>query len=103
MYFLANSNEGMPSRLYRSTEEIRRDIARVSDDICKINETLSPHNLLLEMIPKWEETEAEAWIPELEEVVGEAVDALSKLEELKETLDDLRKELYEVKCFMRSL
>ena len=100
MYSHANVYEGMPPRLYRSPEEIRRDMIQISARIKENEEMLSVHNLLIEMIPTWAEQSPEKWIPELEETVAEAQEALDNLKRLQYALEELSHELEEVKCMM---
>ena len=101
MYTLANNVEGTPARLYRSPSEIRADLERISRQIEEITDMLSVHNLLMEMIPIWAEEAPEDWIPELEETLDEATDALEALKELKDGLEELHYELEDAKCLLR--
>ena len=101
MYSCMNVNEGMPPRLYRSPAEIHRDMIRISARIRETEEMLSVHNLLIEMIPTWAEQSPEKWIPELEETVAEAQEALDNLRRLQYALEELSRELEEVKCMMK--
>ena len=73
----------------------------ISRTIRENEEMLSVHNLLIEMIPEWAEKSPEEWIPELEEIVAEANDAMDDLRRLKNALELLSDELEEVKCIMR--
>ena len=41
---------GMPSRLYRSLTEIRRDMSRISEDIRVANEQINLRSLLTELL-----------------------------------------------------
>ena len=101
MYLCMNTYEGSPPRLYRSPDEIRRDMRVIVDRIAEQEEMLSVHNLLFEMIPSWAEESPERWIPELEQMVAEADEALGTLKRLKEALEYLTLELEEVKCIMK--
>ena len=101
MYLCMNSYEGRPAMLYRSTEEIRRDMRIIADKITEQEEMLSVHNLLLEMIPTWAEQSPERWIPELEGMVAEACEALDTIQRLKESLEFLRLELEDVRCMLK--
>ncbi len=93
MLAVADSYEGIPSRLYRKPSEIRSDIFSVRLRIEEINDTLSVHNLLMEFLSEWSRQEPEKWIGELEELLFEARSSLERLSELKGSLDDLREEL----------
>ena len=101
MYSYANLYEGTPPRLYRSTNEIRNDMMLISDKIERTEEMLSVHNLLIEMIPTWAETDPIKWIPELQETLAEAEEALEKLKKLKFALEELSLELEEVQCMLK--
>ena len=101
MYSCMNVYEGIPPRLYRSPAEIRRDMMKISARIKENEEMLSVHNLLIEMIPTWAEQSPEKWIPELEETVAEAQEALDNLRRLQYALEELSRELEEVKCMMK--
>lgn len=100
MYTCMNPEDGIPARLYRSPGEIHRDIIRISSEIRKNEEMLSVHNLLIELIPTWAEQSPEKWIPELEETVAEAVEALENLKRLQYALEELMTELEDVRCIM---
>ena len=102
MYSCMNINEGAPARLYRSPSEIRRDMTRISRTIRENEEMLSVHNLLIEMIPEWADKSPETWIPELEEIVDDANEAMDNLKRLKAALELLSEELEDVKCLMKS-
>lgn len=101
MYSCMNVNEGLPPRLYRNPCEIHRDMLRISAQIRENEEMLSVHNLLIEMIPTWAEQSPEKWIPELEATVDEARDALENLKRLEFALEELSRELEEVRCLMK--
>jgi len=88
-----NTYEGIPCRLYRSPREISADIAELKAKIKDINETLSVHNLLMEVMSEWADKEPEKWIGELEELLCEAKDSLEELAELKSSLDELKEEM----------
>ena len=100
MYSCMNPIEGTPARLYRNPVEIHRDIACISAKIRNHEEMLSVHNLLIELIPIWAEQSPEEWIPELEETVAEAMDALENIRKLQYALEQLREELEDVRCIM---
>lgn len=100
MYSCVNVYEGMPPRLYRTPSEIRRDMAQIAAKIRENEEMLSVHNLLIEMIPQWAEESPDRWLPELEDTVAEAYEALDRLRRLKGALEELALELGEVKCMM---
>ena len=101
MYSCMNSIDGYPARLYRSPAEIHRDMISISARIRENEEMLSVHNLLIEMIPTWAEESPERWIPELEETLAEAKDALENLDRLRTALEALALELEDVRCIMK--
>ena len=101
MYTLMNNVEGCTARLYRSPAEIRRDMERIAEKIEETADMLSVHNILMEMIPVWAEESPEDWIPELEETLDEATNALDTLKGLKVTLEELREEMEDAKCLFR--
>ena len=98
MFVNANVYEGIPARLYRSPCEIRRDMTRISKQIKEADQMLSVRNILVEMISECTEGEPSKWIPELEQIVGEARESLDCLNRLKGALDCLRAELFETLC-----
>ena len=101
MYSCMNTSNGMPPRLYRSPSEIHRDMISISARIRENEEMLSVHNLLIEMIPTWAESSPEKWIPELQETLAEAEDALENLKKLKSALEELASELEDVRCMLK--
>ena len=102
MYSCMNVNEGAPARLFRAPSEIRREMIGISRTIRENEEMLSVHNLLVEMIPEWAEKSPDAWIPELEEIVAEANEAVDNLKRLKLALEMLAEELEEVRWWKKS-
>ena len=55
---------------------------------------------LISLIGSGMEFRTVLWIPELEETVAEAQDALENLKRLQYALEELSRELEEVKCMM---
>ena len=102
MYSCMNVNEGAPARLFRAPSEIRREMIGISRTIRENEEMLSVHNLLVEMIPEWAEKSPDAWIPELEEIVAEANEAVDNLKRLKLALVMLADELEEGRWWKKS-
>lgn len=100
MYSVTNIHEGSPPRLYRSTEEIRRDMMKISTQIRENEEKISLHNLIMEMLPSLAEKDPEKWISQLRETICEADEALDNLKRLKFALDELVTELDEVRRMM---
>ena len=92
--------EGEPARLYRTPEEIRRDINTIKEKIEETGNMLNIRNILTEMISECALGDPERWIPTLKAIVDEAEDSLNLLTEFKETLDELMMELEETKCVL---
>lgn len=101
-YVRANSREGIAPGLYRTPDEIGRDINEVRNRIDTIVERLNVRNLLAEALSDLAEDNPERWIPELEGIVSEAMESLSVLKGLRDTLDTLMAELEETKCILMS-
>ena len=95
-----NNREGIPTRLYRSTEEIREQMERVAEMVSEVNERLNVRNMLMWLITEYADAEPCRWIPELENTLAMAQDAVRELEELKAALEDLRSELSEARWAM---
>ncbi len=85
--------EGEAVRLYRSTDEIKRDIRRIKADITEASGMLNIRNLLTEALAELAGAEPERWVPELEALVADADATLSRLRTLREDLSALRAEL----------
>ena len=98
----SNAYEGMPPRLYRTPKEIEADISDLRTRAVEIENMLSVRNLLVEMVTNYADKKPELWIPELESALSEARIALDVLCGLNNQLGELREELCEVKCLMRS-
>ena len=96
-----NNYEGSPPRLYRHPSEIQADMLGIKQKVGEIESMLSVRDFLMELLTRHADKSPEAWIPELEEAVGEARAALDDLKSLNSTLIDLREELGQVRCVMR--
>ena len=99
MLVCASASEGMPARLYRAPCEIQRDMSKISRELRDIEEMLSVRNIVLEMVTECAGATPEKWIPELEELLCEARDALSRMHRLRDSLEDLSDELEVAKCY----
>ena len=97
MLTMSNTYLGIPARLYRSPCEILGEMTELKEKIREVNETLSVHHLLMEVMSEWSDKEPEKWIKELEETLDYAKEALSELRELNQSLDELREELEDVR------
>ena len=98
MVIQGSIESGVPTRIYRSLGEIRRDINRIKEGIVVTNDQLNIRSLLLEVLSGAEYSSPELLIPELYEAIAEAKDALSVLTGLKEELSTLEEELEETRC-----
>ena len=102
MFFTNYSTyEGEPVRLYRTPEEIGRDIGLIRDKIEKTAEMLNVRSILSDMIAVCAEGDPERWIPELRRAVTDAEETLEMLTEMKSSLDMLEEELEETRCVLR--
>ncbi|MBR2342666.1 MAG: hypothetical protein IKA64_00260 [Clostridia bacterium] len=98
MFFVnCDSYEGLPPRLYRSPEEIARDICEIKKKIERTSERLNVRNILTEMLSECAAGEPESFISRLEELVDGAHEALSRLRRLEDSLGLLTDELHEVR------
>lgn len=91
----------MPLRLYRSAEDVTRDISDVRAKIEEIRDSFSVRELLLNMLSEPVERNSDEWIYDLEAILGEAEAARLKMRELCEELGFLEAELGEAKCSIR--
>ena len=98
MYRSYDTVNGLPPRIYRTAGEIRRDIAEISEKIEETGEMLNIRALLVDMLMSERADSPERLIPDLEEAISEARDALVGLKRLKEELSLLEEELLEVRC-----
>ena len=89
--------EGEPARLYRTTDEIGRDIRSIKDKITEVYSMLNIRNVLTEAIAAYADSEPEMWIPQLRTIVEEADDTLGALYTLRDGLDTLKAELEDAK------
>lgn len=94
--------EGEPVRLYRTPEEIGRDIGFIRDKIEKTSQMLNVRSILSDMIAVCAEGDPERWIPELRQAVSDAEETLDLLTEMKASLDILEEELEETRCVLRN-
>ena len=85
--------DGEAPRLYRSTDEIGRDIKSIKEKIREVYSMLNIRHVLTEAMAAYAESEPELWIPELRNLVDEADDTLGALHSLRDGLDTLKAEL----------
>ena len=100
MYRSCDFQNGMPPHLYRSLTEIRRDMSRISKEIADTNQRLNIRSMLIELIDDSRSQRNESFILDLEEIVGEAREALDRLGGLEDELTALREELRSTRCAM---
>jgi len=93
--------EGEAPRLYRTTEEIRRDIKDIKERIAETSAMLNIRNMLTEVIAEYAEASPERWVPELRALVEDAEATLESLAELCTNLDMLRCELEDTRWAIR--
>ena len=93
--------EGEAPRLYRTTEEIRRDIKEIKDRIAEATAMLNVRNMLTELIAEYAEASPERWVPELRALVDDAEATLESLGGLCESLDMLKCELEDTRWAIR--
>ena len=97
MYATFDTTNGIPARIYRAPEEIKRDIREISVMIKETSSMLNIRELLLNILMSELGNSPERLIPELWEAIDEARCALELLVKLKDELDLLEEELGEVK------
>ncbi len=98
MYRGNSDYEGEPVMLYRTPAEIKSDIRDISMRIKEVESLLNIRSLLMDMLTAAQKQDPKKWIPEIEEVVKEAGEALEELRALKDELDELFCEWREAKC-----
>ena len=91
---------GIPARIYRAPEEIRRDIRGISVRIKETSSMLNIRELLINILLSERADSPEKLVPELEEAIAEAKEALAAMAELKEELNSLEEELRETRWLL---
>ena len=91
MYKRGSITNGLPPRLYRSAEEIKRDISDILAKSFKVRELFSVRELLSTAMDE----AASGRVSQLYNVCSELLEAVS---EAKDELSMLDGELYELKC-----
>ena len=100
MYRTFDTANGIPPRIYRSPEEIRRDIRNISVRIQETSSMLNIRELLINILTSERADKPEKLIPILEQTVEEARCALDTLSRLKDELTMLEEELREVRWLL---
>ena len=96
MIQLDSYTDATPKFFYRTPQQITQDIRAVSERICEINRLVNVRSMVAEVITAESEGRAKKKIEALTELLDFAKEALSEMEELEESLDLLKLELYEV-------
>lgn len=97
MYRTYDMVNGIPPRIYRTPDEVRRDIDEISAKIKAANLRLNLRALVVDILSGERGGAPEALIVELESAIGEAREALSELKSLQDELSALEEELGELK------
>lgn len=97
MYRTFDMVNGIPPRIYRSPNEIRRDIDEISAKIKEANTRLNLRALVIDIISSDSTNEPANLISELESAIEEAREALSELRNLENELTALEYEMGEIK------
>ncbi|MBQ8381114.1 MAG: hypothetical protein IJY18_04395 [Clostridia bacterium] len=93
VYFCLDSVNGFPPRLYRDTEEIKRDISYILARSREVKERLNVRELLSEAMTMADEGKAGDVIRLCEEVIEAAAEAERELSSLDSELRELKEEL----------
>ena len=97
MYRTFDVANGIPPRIYRAPNEIRRDIDEISAKIKETNLRLNLRALVLDIISSDRGEEPANLISELESAIEESREALSELKNLENDLTALEYEMEEIK------
>ncbi len=103
MYRTYDSKNGIGPRIYRNPSEIKRDIKRIGEEIDEALSMINIRSLLIDILSGENATSPEKLIPDLEEAIYEAKEALVKMRGLKEDLCSLEEELEETRCKVGSI
>jgi hypothetical protein len=103
MYRTYDSNNGIGPRIYRNPSEIKTDIKKIGMEIDETLSMINIRSLLIDILSGDNAASPEKLIPDLEEAIYEAKDALNKLRGLKEELCMLEEELEETRCKVGSI
>ena len=92
-----SSYEGEPARLYRSPNDIKRDIFEIKTKIETLTAKVNVRDALSHLIDEFAQAEAAHWITLLSDMVANTEASLSQLKALREDLDTLGEELEDTK------
>ena len=98
MYRGYDMKNGLPPRIYRDAQEIKRDIAIINDRIEEANSMLDIRSLIIDILVSDNKDNPEILIFDLEDAIKEAKSALELLKSLNEELLMLEDEILEVRC-----
>lgn len=93
-----NTVSEMPSRLYRSSEEIKRDMSKIREGMTRIDSMLAVHNLRISLYGECSAEELRERITELQSAVKDADKALRLLARFSSAVTELGRELDEMRC-----
>ena len=97
MYRTFDTENGIPAKIYRTPAEIKSDIMKISVQIKETTSMLNIRDMLLNILMSERLDSPEKLIPELEDTIAEARQALDSLRNLNEELNSLEEELMEVR------
>ena len=92
-YTNINAYEGERVRLYRSPNEIRRDIGDINIRIRAVDERLNVRKLLTELFTEYSVGDPENWVREFSRMLDDAKAGLEQLYSLRDGLEMLNREL----------
>ncbi len=95
LYRSFDDERGYPPRFYRTPSEVKKEILEISRRISEVNERLN----IREIISSSENCEkpfSKEMYDRLSELLTFALDTLSELRELEDTLDKLKEEYLEI-------
>ena len=101
MYIRERAYEGIPGRLYRSTEEISRDIRIIEEKIRETEAKLSVHSIIDGLMESRDKMIDESILENLSSIIGNAERSLFHLERLREGMNYLEEELSEVRWLLK--
>ena len=92
-----SSYEGEPARLYRSPNDIKRDIFEIKTKIETLTAKINVRDVISHLIDEFAQADAAHWIALLSDIVANTEASLSQLKALREDLDTLSEELEDTK------
>ena len=95
MYCYSDMENGIPPRLYRHPEEIKRDIKDICEKISAANHMLNVRNIISEIIIDESEQDLPRKIQAVSELLQSAEEMLNQMQSFEEALSELQEELCE--------